>query len=195
MKNSPIIQIKLPDWVTSWKEENETQVHKKRSHEELMDLALSLGLRHLEERTGGPFAALVYEEQKGRIVSLGVNLVVALNNSCLHAETTALMFAQLEEDTFSLGGGDYSLIVTAQPCAMCFGAIPWSGIKKLVYGSPKEDIELIAGFNEGDVPERWEDKLEKRGISVYGPLYSEKTRILLETYRAQVEENKGAVIY
>jgi tRNA(Arg) A34 adenosine deaminase TadA len=184
MKKPASIQITLPEWISSWEEENEIYLPQRRRHEELMELALSLGIRHLNEGTGGPFASLIYEEQEGRILSIGVNLVLSHNNSCLHAETTAIMFAQREVSSYSLqkGSMNCTLIATAQPCAMCLGAIPWSGIRTLVYGSPKEEVETIVGFQEGDIPEHWKEKLEMRGISVKGPMLQEKARKLLEQY-------------
>ena len=40
------------------------------------------------------------------------------------------------------------MVASTQPCAMCLGATPWSGIRRLVCGARDEDAEEI-GFDEG----------------------------------------------
>ena len=40
----------------------------------------------------------------------------------------------------------YQLVVNAQPCAMCFGSLLWSGIRSVVTGASGEEVESITGF-------------------------------------------------
>ena len=58
--------------------------------EERMAAVNRLARRNVDERTGGPFAAGVFEQASGRVVALGVNRVVPEGISCAHAETMAL---------------------------------------------------------------------------------------------------------
>ena len=69
---------------------------------------------------------------------------------------------------FDLGGAErpaYELATSAEPCAMCLGAVPWSGVRHLSCAARGEDAEAI-GFDEGDKPRDWPRTLEERGISV-----------------------------
>jgi hypothetical protein len=69
---------------------------------------------------------------------------------------------------FDLGGPRhplYELVASTQPCAMCLGATPWSGVRHLVCGARDEDAEEI-GFDEGMKPADWIRSLEERGITV-----------------------------
>jgi hypothetical protein len=61
---------------------------------ERMRVVHMLAERNWREGNGGPFAALVAESATGRIVSVGVNVVLACGVSSAHAEVTALALAQ-----------------------------------------------------------------------------------------------------
>src|SRR5688572_10849534 len=100
-----------------------------------MAVVNALARRNVDERTGGPFAAGVFERASGRLVSLGVNRVVDETCSCAHAETMALALAQGALGTWDLGAPGlpaHQLVVNWRPCAMCFGAALWSGVVELV---------------------------------------------------------------
>jgi hypothetical protein len=75
----------------------------RRGLEERMALVIELARRNVREGTGGPFAAAVFEQKTGALVSAGVNLVTYANCSALHAEMVALMFAQRSLGTYDLG--------------------------------------------------------------------------------------------
>jgi tRNA(Arg) A34 adenosine deaminase TadA len=46
------------------------------------------------------------------------------------------------------------MVVSTEPCALCLGAIPWSGIRRLVCGARDEDARSI-GFDEGEKVPYW----------------------------------------
>ncbi|HEX2219851.1 MAG TPA: nucleoside deaminase [Gemmatimonadales bacterium] len=171
-----------PDWlgqVVDWDA-------RYRSDEERMRVAVELARQNVLRGTGGPFGAGVFEEAGGRLVAAGVNSVTRLNNSVLHAETLAIMLAQARLGTYALGaaGVDPCLLVTScEPCAMCLGAILWSGVRGLICGATKEDATAV-GFDEGPVfAESWV-YLERRGVrTVRGVLRGEAVAVL-ELYRA-----------
>lgn len=79
-----------------------------------------------------PIGAVIVMQD--RIIARGHNQVETLNDSTAHAEILALTSA------FSYLGAKYlpeaTLYVTIEPCTMCCGALYWSKIGKLVYGSP-----------------------------------------------------------
>jgi tRNA(Arg) A34 adenosine deaminase TadA len=135
-------------------------------------------------QTGGPFAAGVFERDSGRLVVIGVNRVVAHNCSSAHAEIMALSLAQARLGTYDLGGSDmpaHQLVVNWRPCAMCYGAVPWSGVRPLVVAGDGPELEQITGFDEGPVQPDWRRELEKRGIEVIQDILREEA---LDVYRA-----------
>jgi tRNA(Arg) A34 adenosine deaminase TadA len=133
---------------------------------------------------GGPFAAAVFCRESGRCLALGVNRVVANHCSLAHAEIMALMLAQEAARHHNLSeAGNFVLCSSSEPCAQCFGALPWSGIRALEYGASREDVEAI-GFDEGPKPTDWREALQSRGIAVHGPLLRDEASAVLRDYAA-----------
>jgi tRNA(Arg) A34 adenosine deaminase TadA len=154
----------LPEWVVAEVREAPALP----DVEERMRLVHRLADRNPDEGGGGPFAALV-SDQDGRVVSAGVNLVLASNLSSLHAEVVALMLAQTRLgswDLSSAAGAPYELMVNWRPCVMCYGAVVWSGVQRLTIAGSGPELEELTGFDEGPMREDWRSQLEQRGISV-----------------------------
>lgn len=82
-----------------------------------------------------------------KIIGRGHNQVERLNDCTAHAEMLALTAA------FNGLGSKYlpeaTLYVTVEPCLMCCGAIYWSKLGRIVYGTPdvKNGYKKIAGDN------------------------------------------------
>ncbi|MDA0990541.1 MAG: nucleoside deaminase [Verrucomicrobia bacterium] len=152
-----------------------------------MAFAIALARRNVEAGTGGPFGAIVVERDSGKLVSAGVNLVVPAACSVAHAEMVAVMAAQAVRGDYDLGRADQpptELVTSTEPCAMCLGAVPWSGVRGLICGARKADAEAI-GFDEGDKPEAWVAQLEKRGIVVTRDICREAAAQVLRDYAAR----------
>ena len=159
---------------------------------ERMRLAVKLARCNVEQGTGGPFGAAVFDLSSFRLAAPGVNRVIPESCSVAHAETMAIMLAQKRLGTYDLrceGLPSFELATSAEPCAMCYGALPWSGIRRLVYGATREDVQGI-GFDEGDKPPDWARALEARGIQVVHALLRAEAREALEGYR-----RRGGAIY
>ncbi len=162
--NLPVIKITLPDWVRIFVEWDKNYL----TDEEKMTLAVNLSIENVRRQTGGPFGAAIFDAAAGKLVSVGLNQVVRLNNSNLHAEVTAIMMAQEITETYNLnfdGTGKYELFTSCEPCSMCLGAVLWSGVKRLVCGATKTDASRI-GFDEGPVYKSSYNYLSKRGIEI-----------------------------
>ncbi|MEM7798651.1 MAG: nucleoside deaminase [Chloroflexota bacterium] len=158
--------ISLPDWAV---EENDRLPDFLPALEDRMRAVLRFAQLNFEHQTGGPFAAGVFEEESGRPVVIAVNRVLPSGCSSAHAEIVTLSLAQKILGTFDLGGDGmpaYQLLVNARPCAMCFGSLPWSGIRSLVVAATGDDVERLTGFDEGPVHPNWKNELEVRGIAV-----------------------------
>lgn len=147
-----------------------------------MRLVIHLAGKNIEHGSGGPFAAAVFDNNH-HLVAVGLNLVESLKCSSAHAEIIALSLAEQRIGDYHLGK-EYELVVTAEPCAMCAGAIPWSGIGKLVTSATDKDIRDI-GFDEGTKPEDWRAPLLDRGIEVTSEVLREESVAILQRYLAQ----------
>jgi len=159
------LEIRLPEWVNDFLRAFPEQV---RSLHDRMSLVVEAARVNASRGTGGPFAAAVFEAESGELISLGVNLVTSAGLSMLHAEIVALSLAQKKTGCYDLGGQDmpvYELVTSTEPCAMCFGAILWSGVRRLVIGARSVDAEKI-GFDEGPKSRNWKSEMAARGIEV-----------------------------
>ena len=174
------IIIEIPDWAA-----NIAQPGNYLSDADRMTLAIALARRNVETRSGGPFGAAVFERPGGRLVGIGVNLVQPMRNSALHAEVVAIMAAEQNRGSFTLGkeaGPEHELVTSCEPCAMCLGAIHWSGVSRLVTGATKADVEAT-GFDEGPIfPESYRF-LEQRGLVVRHEVLRSEARAVLDLYK------------
>jgi len=181
-----VCSLELPHWldtyVNAWEHGLDTT-------EQRMRLAIALAGENVRHHTGGPFGALVVEQPSGRILGAGVNLVTTLELSLAHAEMLAISMAQSAIGNWNLADIDAQLITSCEPCAMCFGAVPWSGVGSIVWGASKKDAEA-AGFDEGDKPDDWTELLERRGIRVEGGVLRSEAAAVLQRYA-----RKSGVIY
>jgi tRNA(Arg) A34 adenosine deaminase TadA len=175
------LNIALPAWVdevVDWGRPYD-------GDEARMRIAIALARRNAEERTGGPFGAIVVESATGRVVAAGVNLVLARRNSVLHAEIVALMIAEARVGSYTLGGEgapSHDLVTSCEPCAMCLGAALWSGVARLVCGATGEDARQL-GFDEGPVFGACYDYLAERGVEIVRGVLRDEAVAAFETYR------------
>jgi len=173
-------RIELPPWVAEFLGRGPEVFA---TEEERMRLAIALARENVERQTGGAFGAAVFDEE-GRLVAPGVNVVVTSNCSILHAEMVAIALAQKKLARYDIGDegrSHYTLVASTEPCAMCFGAIPWSGVTRLVCGARDEDARRI-GFDEGPKLSDWHKALQKRGIRVTRDVLREEAVAVLDLY-------------
>ena len=81
------------------------------------------------------------------------------------------------------------LHASCAPCAMCLGAIHWSGVVRLVCGATREDAESL-GFDEGPVFDESYSYLERHGIEVVHGIRREEAADVMQTYL-----DRGGPIY
>ncbi|HYC51658.1 MAG TPA: nucleoside deaminase [Gemmatimonadaceae bacterium] len=180
--------VEYPDWIPSsvdW----DAPLH---SREDRMRLAIRIARENVERGTGGPFGAVIVERDSGKVVSVGANSVVRLNNCTLHGEMVAFMMAQQRLRSFTLAAPTmpaHELITSCEPCAMCLGAALWSGVKRVVCGATRDDATRL-DFEEGPVFPQSYAYLEERGIEIVRNVLREEAREVLEHYR-----KRGGMIY
>jgi len=180
-------EAQLPDWVADEVAGTDPVLADVESR---MRLVHRLADRNHREGTGGPFAALVTDAATGAVLSVGVNLVLASGLSSLHAEVVALCLAQAGRGTWNLGGPDHpavELAVNWRPCAMCYGAVLWSGIARLVIAGEGDEVEALTGFDEGPMRPDWKHQLHARGIDVHTDVLREQALATFREYGARTD--------
>ena len=94
-----------------------------------------------------PFAAVIVDRRTGAVVAEGWNR--AEGNPLLHGEVdalNALAALRLRPD-----GRELVLYTTAEPCPMCMGAILWTGVGRVVFGTTIRFL-LDTGWRQIDIP-------------------------------------------
>jgi tRNA(Arg) A34 adenosine deaminase TadA len=173
------ITLVLPDWI-----DEELAVQRVYADDDArVALAIHLARRNVEERTGGPFGAVVFDDA-GRVVALGVNRVMPQTCSVAHAEMMAFMGAQARVQRHRLNddGRRYTLATSAQPCCQCYGASFWAGIDELLIGARASDVMALSEFDEGPLPTDWIGELERRGIAVRRDILRDAARDVFHLY-------------
>ncbi|MEO1054179.1 MAG: nucleoside deaminase [Bacteroidota bacterium] len=100
------------------------------SDEHFMKEAYKQALIALEEKEVPVGAVVVCEN---RIIAKAYNQTEKLNDATAHAEMLAVTAAANYLGTKYLD--QCTLFVTLEPCSMCAGALYWSQLQRLVYGT------------------------------------------------------------
>jgi tRNA(Arg) A34 adenosine deaminase TadA len=183
-----LLCIDLPRWAIERERDHDVL----KTEEDRIRFAIMLARGNIESGTGGPFGAVIVESESGRLVAAGVNSVVRLGSSSLHAEMVAFMRAQVRIGHYSLsqpGGPSHVLYASCDPCAMCLGAALWAGVRRIVCAATRDDA-IALRFDEGPVfPESYA-YLRHRGIVVQHGVLRDEAKRVLDAYRAS-----GGVIY
>jgi tRNA(Arg) A34 adenosine deaminase TadA len=182
MTFSQAFSVQLPEWVTAFQSKN---YHVTVDPRLQMCFVADLLQMHIQMKTGGPFAAAIFDAQSGELIAVGINLVEQTSLSFAHAEMVALSLAQQKIQSFSLSQyqhGNFRLVTSSEPCAMCYGAIPWAGVNELIIGARADDAEAL-GFDEGDKPHGWCALFQKRGINVTVDVERERIRLIMDEYK------------
>lgn len=183
----PELTLRLPAWVGEVVEPGRTCGEPR----DRMRLAIELSRRNIDEGTGGPFGALVFDAS-GRIIAPGVNLVTSANAAVAHAEVVALTLAQQALGSYDAGAAGLpacELVTSCEPCIMCLGAVWWSGVRRLVCGARDADAREV-GFDEGPKPDAWEAELRRTGVEVARDVLRDEAKAVLDEYR-----RRGGVVY
>ncbi len=112
-----------------------------------------------------PFGSLLVKN--GDVLLRVENTVYTGNDMTNHAEMNLVREALKQYDPAFLT--DCTLYTSTEPCAMCAGAIYWSGIGRVVYGCTEQRLGEIAGIGL-DVPCRTIFASGARKVDVVGPV-------------------------
>lgn len=138
---------------------------------------------------GGPFGAAVFTVD-GAFVAPGVNRVVPSSVAVAHAEIIAIGLAGQVVGSWDIANrGRFELFTSTEPCAMCLGAVPWSGVEHLACGARDSDARAV-GFDEGHKPPNWVAELVDGGIRVSRDVLRDRAAAVLQGYASA-----GGAIY
>ena len=181
--------VMLPSWIEKQVDFDATYS----SDSQKLQLAIDLSGWNVDNESGGPFGAAVFDDGSGQLIAVGVNRAVPELCSTAHAEIMAVSLAQKRLQLYRLDlarDRRFILASSAQPCAMCFGALLWSGISRLIYGADRDQVMRIGGFEEGPLPENWQAECEKRRILVEEPFLQKEACEVLKRYNL-----KNGIVY
>ncbi len=124
-------------------------------------------------RGNHPFAALVTDGE-GAVLAEAMNDIHADCTS--HAELLAVRLASSKFNPVQLRGA--TLYSSAEPCAMCAGAIYWSGIGRVVYALSEKRLLTLTGNHPENptlsLPCREVFARGQRQIEVVGPMLEDE---------------------
>lgn len=170
------VTIDLPDW--AW--ECCADAVGLSSLDDRMDAVLDLAHRNIADG-GGPFAAAIFDAE-GTMLAPGLNRVVVASAPIAHAEIVAIAMAGQRLGTWDLASaGAVELVTSTEPCAMCLGSVPWSGVRRLVCSARDADARAI-GFDEGHKPTEWTSLLAESGIEVATDVRRDGGVAVLQSY-------------
>jgi len=116
-----------------------------------MQQAITLGLNAINEGTGGPFGAVIVQNNK--IIGRGQNTVLEKCDPTAHAEVNAIRDACDHIKNFELKNCD--IYTSCEPCTMCLGAIYWSRLAHIYYAANRTDAAAI-GFDDEYIYQEFE---------------------------------------
>ncbi|MBK8033364.1 MAG: nucleoside deaminase [Chloroflexi bacterium] len=126
------------------------------------------------EHGNHPFGALLADAD-GNILVEAENTVITERDLTGHAETNLIRAGsrQLAPDVLAAA----TLYTSTEPCAMCAGAIYWSGISRVIFGlSAARLTQLVDGTTEKTLSLTAERVLNSGGrpVAVIGPVLEEE---------------------
>lgn len=127
-----------------------------------------------------PFGAMLVGGN-GAILAAAENTQMTDEQVFAHAEMNLLQRAVKDFTPDVLGGS--TLYASAEPCAMCAGAIFWSGVSRLVFGLSGDRLHKLSGYSPQMLVASARDVLARAGrqVEIIGPIFeSEAESIFAE---------------
>ncbi|SFL86515.1 tRNA(Arg) A34 adenosine deaminase TadA [Bradyrhizobium sp. NFR13] len=142
--------------------------------------------RKAMERGNHPFGAILVDAH-GKVLMEAGNAFMPSHDGTAHAERLLCTEASIAYDETELK--TFTLYSSAEPCAMCAGAIYWVGIGRLVYGLGEARLKAITGDHPEnptlDLPCRNVFAAGQKSIEVVGPLLEDEAAAQHENFWAQ----------
>lgn len=147
-------------------------------HEKLLRRSFAVALR-AHARGTHPFGAILVNPA-GEVLFEVENGYLPDRDMTGHAERLLVTQASKQFEPKLLA--DCTLYSSAEPCAMCAGAIYWAGIGRVVYGLSERRLKTMTGNHAEnptlDLPCRTVFAAGQRQVEVIGPLLEEEAAAL-----------------
>ena len=128
----------------------------------------------LKAREGGdhPFGCLLADAEGNVLMEQGNGFSAEGHDRTAHAEKLLASRAAKAYDTSFLQ--TCTLYTSAEPCAMCSGALYWAGVGRVVFGQTEKDLKAATGAHEEnptlDLPCQIVFAAGQRPTEIVGPL-------------------------
>jgi len=153
-------------------------------HEKFIRMAIELSARAaLEHSTGGAFGSVLVKD--GKVISTGMNRVVASHDPTWHGEMEAIRLACITLKSFKLPG--CILYTSAEPCPMCMATCYWAGIEQVFYAATVEDAFEYGNFDDRPIYEQLALPKEQRSIKMTQMLQEEAVDVWKQ-YKAKPDK-------
>ncbi len=140
-----------------------------------------------------PFGAVLVGPDSEVWLEQGNGFAAEGGDMTAHAERLLAGAASRQFGAERLAG--CTLYVSAEPCAMCAGAIYWAGIGRVVYGQSERDLKRQTGAHAEnptlDLPCRVVFEAGQRRVEVIGPLLEDEAAQLQEGFWADAPTSNG----
>ncbi len=162
-------------------------------HETLLRRAFDLA-RQSRSRGDHPFGALLADADGTVLMEQGNGISEQGGDLTAHAERLLASRASCAYSPMFLAG--CTLYTSAEPCAMCAGAIYWAGIGQVVYGQTERSLKAATGDHPEnptlDLPCRTVFAAGQRRIAVIGPLLEQEAAALQDGFwREEKSRDRG----
>src|SRR6476646_4278683 len=124
-----------------------------------MARAIQLAVENVRSGQGGPFGAVIVKDDA--ILAEGANRVTLTNDPTAHAEVLAIREACRKLGLFELK--ECELYTSCEPCPMCLGAVYWTRLSRVYFGSLAADASQ-AGFDDSFIYREIAQPPPDRGI-------------------------------
>jgi tRNA(Arg) A34 adenosine deaminase TadA len=142
-------------------------------------MAQALEQAHLAAQHGNyPFGAVLVKD--GWVVARAENTAISDKTISHHAEINLIDKACRELGVQSLEG--YTMYSSAEPCAMCSGAIVHFNVSTVVYGASQEYLRSLKPGYLGIGITDMKPLLERKKVEVRGPVLREAAEKILADY-------------
>jgi tRNA(Arg) A34 adenosine deaminase TadA len=135
--------------------------------------------RRAQSHGNHPFAAILVSKT-GDILIETENGYMPERDMTGHAERLLATQACKSHDPVVLAGS--TIYCSAEPCAMCSGAIYWAGVGRVVYGLSEQRLKALTGDHPEnptlDLPCRVVFGAGQRKVEVIGPLLEDEAAAL-----------------
>ena len=144
-----------------------------------MQQAIDEARAFIQQLEGGPFGACIVRGD--RVLAVAHNSVLLNTDATCHAEINAIRAVSRQLQTFDLS--DCVIYSTTEPCPMCFSAIHWARIGRIVYGTNIDDVKAL-GFNELSISNQHMKRAGHSQVEVYADFMRDECLAVLREWAA-----------